>query len=193
MLSIVHDIRSLDGTAIDSHKYRYFHLKFLPSPWKSGLYLDAAVKSREEMKHWQKLFLTGTTKSHPYRSHGLLRAEWPLHPAEHRKSIHPRHRLHRLRRELSAYGPTPNHGIWTSKAQAQTTCNRNKLNPELFLYFYNSVNATAKFKWLKASPRLWKHTESLWYMLRNSARASSNISKSQHRDHDYYSLQGTTE
>lgn len=162
VLSIVHDICSLDETAIDSHKYRYFHLRFLPSPWKSGLYLAAAVKIREEMKHWQKLLLTGITKSHPYRSHGLLTAEWPLHPVEHGKSIHPRHRLHRLCRDLFAYGPTVDHGIWTPKAQAQTTCNRNKLNPELFLYFYNSANATAKFKCLKASPKLRKHTESLW-------------------------------
>jgi len=39
------------------------------------------------------------------------------------------------------------------------------------------VNTTAKFKRPKASLTLQKHTESLWYMLRNSARDNSNISK----------------
>lgn len=35
-LLILHFIHSLEGTTIDTQNYRYFHLKFLPSPWKSS-------------------------------------------------------------------------------------------------------------------------------------------------------------
>lgn len=49
--------------------------KFLPSPCKCSLCSAAVVKSREEMKHWKKLFFTEATRWHPHRSHGLLAAE----------------------------------------------------------------------------------------------------------------------
>jgi len=67
------------------------------------------------VKHWQKLFFTGATNSHPCRSHGLN--DFCIQPetGDHRRSIHA---LHRLCRELSAYGPTLRRWDMDIKTQA---------------------------------------------------------------------------
>lgn len=82
-------IYSLDGTTIDTKIYKYFHLKFLPSPWKISLCLAAVVKSREEMKHWEKLFFTEATEWHPHRPHGLNHPFSQAETGGHRKPNHP--------------------------------------------------------------------------------------------------------
>lgn len=64
-----------DETSTESQKCKYFHLWLLPSPWKSGVHFAAVVKSRMEIKYWQKLFLTGAIKLYSCRCHGLLPAE----------------------------------------------------------------------------------------------------------------------
>ena len=80
VLSILHDILSLDGAKIASHKYRYFHLRFLPSPWKSGLCLAAVMKRRGSETLAEALL----HRSNQFTSVQIPRTEWLLHPARDR-------------------------------------------------------------------------------------------------------------
>lgn len=191
VLLILHFIRSLDGTTIDSQNYRYFHLKFLPSPWKSSLCLAAVVKRREEMKHWKKLFFTEATKGHPCRSHG-----WMTPSANQGQMSTGNQSILCTDCTGSAGSSLPlvppwEHGIWTSNPQAQTTCNRYKFNSESFVCFLNSEH-NSKISMPGSFPNTLEANRKLWYMVRNSARENSNISESAKRSR-LLLPQGTTE
>lgn len=166
--------------AIDTQIYRYFHLKFLPFPWKSSLCLATVVKSREKMKQWEKLFLTEATDP----------MDWTTPSASQRQVGTGNQTI--LCTDCTALQENPCPCTGTTGYAPQNHRHRppatGKSSAQSHMsIFLNSVNTTAKFKSLIASLTLWKQTESCgtWWeiLLERTATAQS-----QQRDHYYYSL-----